>query len=100
MVALKFTAPKAAGLWVVTTEAKMPLVALFVIQTGLPFATVKWSKWKEPQRINREVYNKRMDSDRESRDIFCDSEVFRKTRFCQYIVGFPGRSCATLGSKK
>jgi len=31
---------------------------------------------------------------------FCYSEVFYKTRFCQYIVGFPGRSCAALNSNK
>jgi len=38
-------------------------------------------------------------SDRESRGIFCYSEVFLKTRFCQYIVGFPGRSCVTFGGQ-
>jgi hypothetical protein len=48
-------------------------------------------------RLNQyKTLNKRIDSDRENRGIFCYSEVFRKTRFCQYIVGLPGRSCAAL----
>ena len=45
------------------------------------------------------MQNQRMDSDRESQDVFRFCIVLHKTLFCLCLLGFPGRSCVTLGGQ-